>query len=153
MLFMMITYIILPCVIILQFYVRIFIFTYKSRNKSKSSSAVRSIRLAKSLFVSYMLFTVCWLPYGIVVMIDFEDKLPRSIIMFTMTLGHFNSSLNPIFYVIFNSDFRRGCVNLFGKVFCCGASFRNNTISATGNQAASSNNSLVKTQNRTLHNI
>ena len=152
MLFMMITYIILPCVVILQFYVRIFIFTYKSRNKAKSSSAIKSIRLAKSLFVSYMLFTVCWLPYGLVVMIDFEDKLPRSVIMFTMTLGHFNSSLNPIFYLIFNSDFRRGCVTFFSKVFCCGASFRNNKISDSGNQA-SLNNSLVKTQNRTLYKI
>ena len=152
MYFTIISYITLPCVIIFLIYLRIFIFTYKSRNTSISSSASKSIRLAKSLFASFMLFAICWMPYGLVVMIDFQDKLPRSVIMFTMTLGHFNSSLNPIFYLIFNSDFRRGCVNFFSKVFCCGASFRNNKISASENQA-SLNNSLVKTQNRTLYKI
>ena len=119
MYFTIISYITLPCVIIFLIYLRIFIFTYKSRNTSISSSASKSIRLAKSLFASFMLFAICWMPYGLVVMIDFQDKLPRSFIMFTMTLGHLNSSFNPIFYVVYNSAFRRGCVNLLKKILCC----------------------------------
>ena len=117
--FTMISYIILPCVIIFLFYMKIFIFTYKSRNNSMSSSVSKSIRLAESLFASFMLFAICWMPYGLVVLIDFQDKLPRSVMMFSMALGHLNSSLNPIFYFVFNSAFRRGFVNLLKKFMCC----------------------------------
>ena len=131
-------------------YLKIFIFTYKSRNKSKSSSATKSIRLAKGLFASFMLFTVCWMPYGLIVMIDFQDKLPRSVIMFTMTLGHYNSSLNPFLYAMFNSAFRRGCINLFKKLGCGSiCTFGINRVNTTERQSAS--NSTTKNQNRTMN--
>lgn len=109
----------IPCVSIFFCYMRIFLFSYKSKNKANSlSSDVQSIRLAQCLFTSFMLFTVCWLPYGIIVMVDYDDKLPRSAVMFTMTFAHLNSSLNPILYAIFNSSFRRGYVNLFNRICC-----------------------------------
>ena len=84
---------------------------------------------------------------GIVGLIDFQDRFPRSVIMYTMTLGHFNSSLNPIIYFVFNSAFRSGCLNLFNKVFCCRS--RINRISTIGNLSTA--NSLVRIPTRSLY--
>lgn len=117
--FFVISSIVIPCGAIFFCYMKVFIFSYKSKNKLKSSTSdTQSIRLAQGLFASFMLFTICWLPYGLIVIFDFEDKLPRSAVMFSMTFAHLNSALNPILYAIFNSSFRSGYVILFNKICC-----------------------------------
>jgi hypothetical protein len=60
----------------------------------------KSLKLAKGLFTSFMLFTICWLPYGLVVMIDFGDHFPASVHAYTMAIAHYNSSMNPILYAV-----------------------------------------------------
>lgn len=114
-LFFPLSSIVAPSIAILFFYMSIFIYSYKSRIKVSRSLSVKiqsserkSLRLAQGLFASFMLFVVCWLPYGLVVMTDYADRLPRSAIMFTMAVAHLNSSLNFILYALFNSSFRRG---------------------------------------------
>ena len=108
--------IIFPCAAIFYFYFQIFFFAWKSKGKTKQMNLGQSVRIAKGLFASFMMFALCWVPYGFIVMTDFEDKLPRSAIMFTMTIAHLNSALNPILYWIFNTNFRRGYINLFRKI-------------------------------------
>lgn len=108
-----------PCAAIFYFYFRIFYFTIKSKGKSKSSNTRQSLRITKGLFSYFMLFSLCWVPFGFIVLIDYEDKFPRSALMYTMTLAHFNSALNPILYAIFNTSLRQGYVHLFKKMFCC----------------------------------
>jgi hypothetical protein len=68
----------------------------------------KSLRIAKGLFASFMLFTLCWLPYGVVVISDYHDKFPKAVHMFTMLLAHLNSALNPVLYGCYNPAFRRG---------------------------------------------
>lgn len=115
--FLIILSIIVPCIVIFFFYVRIFYFSFKSGYKSNGSNTKKSLRLAKVLFASFMLYTICWMPYGLVVLINFDDQYSRTAIMYLMALGHLNSSLNPIIYFYFNSAFRHGCLNLFNKIF------------------------------------
>ena len=118
--------IVIPCLAILFCYIQIFLYSYRSKKKMNTNGSHatslhnhhNSLRLAKGLFAAFMLFTICWLPYGLVVMIDFEDKFPRSVVMFTMAIAHLNSSLNPVLYGIFNSAFRRGYNILFRRLFC-----------------------------------
>jgi hypothetical protein len=150
-LFLIIFSIIIPCIAIFLFYVRIFYYSYKSGHRSNSSSANKSVRLAKGLFASFMLYSLCWMPYGLFVLINFYDKFPRSVMMYTMTLGHLNSSLNPIIYFIFNSAFRHGSANLFNKVFCFApfCRFTSNRISSTGIHSPA--NSNAKTQIRSWY--
>ncbi len=56
----------IPCCGIAYCYVRIFWYSYRSKKKAvytKSSIAnrnIRAIRIAKSLFVSFFLFAICW---------------------------------------------------------------------------------------------
>ena len=110
--------IVVPCIAILFCYVKIFIHSSRSKTRSHSTNQNHSLRLAQGLFVSFMLFTVCWLPYGIIVMTDYSDRLPRTAVMFTMTFAHLNSSLNPILYGIYNPAFRAGYMVLFRKLSC-----------------------------------
>ena len=127
----------LPCGAIFLCYMKIFIFAYKSKNKSKSSSLDQSIRLAKGLFGSFMLYVICMIPMGVTFLIDFFfNNLPMSTIMYSQMLSHLNSSLNPILYAVYNSSFRHGSLNLFNKICCCVALFcktRNNNVTPTGN--------------------
>jgi hypothetical protein len=55
-----------PCLITLMCYVRIYVYVIKSKSSAHSSSTNRSrtdkksIRIAKSLFSSFVLFLICW---------------------------------------------------------------------------------------------
>jgi hypothetical protein len=60
----------------------------------------RSLKLAKGLFASFLLLTLCWLPYGLVVMVDFADTWPNSVITYTMDIAHLNSAMNPVLYAL-----------------------------------------------------
>ena len=153
--YLIIVNVVIPCMAIFICYSRIFVFTQKSKNRSNSSSVNRSIHLAKTFFVSFMVYNICWMPFGLVVLIDFDGKLPRSVVLYTVALAIINSSLNPIIYAIFNSNFRSACLNLFKKICCCASFFKreNNKVSPSGNQlsSASNGNNLVKIQTRALY--
>lgn len=106
-----------PCAAILVFYFLIFLFSFKSKARTKSATLSNSLRIAKGLFASFMLFFVCWMPYALIVLTDYSDKLPRQAVMFTMSIAHLNSSLNLILYAIFNPAFKRGYRVLFRRIF------------------------------------
>jgi len=63
-------------------------------------------------------------------MCDYQDQLNRNFIMFTMTIAHLNSAMNPILYGIFNTTFKKGYI-AFIKIIFCRKSFRNDS-SKTG---------------------
>jgi hypothetical protein len=57
--------IIIPCFIILYFYLSIFIYAVRSHSRAISQrngndNLIYSLRVAKGLFVSYLLFVFCW---------------------------------------------------------------------------------------------
>ena len=142
----------IPCMGIFFCYSRIYFFTQKSKNRSNSSRLNISIHLAKTFFVSFIVYTICWMPFGIVLLINFDGKLPRSAVAYTVLLAIINSSLNPIIYAIFNSNFRNSCANLFKKICCF--KLRNNKVSVTLNHLstiANTANNLVQIQSRPLN--
>lgn len=132
--------IVVPCICIAACYIRIFTFANQAKSKvspnqteskPKSSDFRKSLRIAKGLFASFMLFTLCWLPYGAVVMFDFADKLPRTAHMYTMLVAHLNSALNPMLYAMFNPAYQRGYKNLLHILFLRGSSNSKHFISKT----------------------
>ena len=62
--------IVMPCVLIMICYLRIFLFAYRSNSKveavnkkdhkNNTKDLHKSLRIAKGLFASFLLFTVCW---------------------------------------------------------------------------------------------
>jgi hypothetical protein len=108
--------IVVPCICTFFFYLRIYLYANKARiavNSNVNNELRSSLGVAKSLFSSFMLFTLCWLPYGVIVMVDFNDTFPRAAVEYSMTIAHLNSSLNPLLYAFFNPSFRKGCLKLF----------------------------------------
>nr|QVK45858.1 G protein-coupled receptor [Proales similis] len=107
--FMPITAIFIPCALIGFCYFRIFWFlrkkNYFSQQANMSRREARSIAVARSLFISFALFVVCWLPYGIVIITGFSDSHPFYLHIIAALLEHLNSSANPIFYMLFNPAF------------------------------------------------
>ena len=67
-LFFPITSIVIPCGIVAVCYFKIFRFVIKSKNRvaangGKKTDLSQSIKIAKGLFGSFALFTLCWLVY------------------------------------------------------------------------------------------
>jgi hypothetical protein len=101
--------IVIPCICILFCYIRIFLYANSSKSKIsavntngvlKQRDFKRSLKIAKGLFASFMLFTICWLPYGLIVMTDHGDNYPPAVHAYSMAFAHLNSSLNPILYAV-----------------------------------------------------
>ena len=85
-----------------------------SKNLRESSTL---IKITKGLFASCLMFIICALPYGLVLLIDVNNKLPRTAYMFPGLMLHLNSSLNPILYALTNSQIREGYYNLLFFLF------------------------------------
>ena len=83
---------------------------------SKKIISKKAIKIAKSLFASFALFTVCWIPYGIVIVSDFKDRYPMIVHAWTTFMAHINSTLNPVFYMLLNPAFRLGFRKLNAKI-------------------------------------
>ena len=119
-----ITMILVPCFFVTFFYLQIFSKTFQSRLRASSYNYFKkkkldtSIKISKGLFASFILVVITVLPYGILIMIDFEDKLPRSFHLYTMLFARINSSLNPILYGITNPLFRYGYKNFLRVITC-----------------------------------
>lgn len=121
-LFFPLSSIVIPCILIAICYIRIFVYSNKIKSKvlssehnskKKSNDFRKSLRIAKGLFASFMLFAACWMPYGLVVMTDYQDRYHRTVHMYTMSIAHLNSALNPILYAVFNPAFQKGYKNFF----------------------------------------
>nr|QVK45859.1 G protein-coupled receptor [Proales similis] len=107
------TAIFIPCAAIGICYARIFVFARRktagsTATKSKDMSVrrmKRSLAIAKSLFASFALFTVCWVPYGLVIAFGYQDHFPMSVHATVTFMAHINSTMNAVFYMALNPAF------------------------------------------------
>lgn len=116
----------LPLFMISTCYVKIFMHVRDSKRKiAAMSKAVagsklmkernESIQLARSLFIIFVVFFVCWTPYALVVSLDPTDKYAATVHLYTMLFAHANSSLNSIVYGVTNKTFR----SAYYSILCC----------------------------------
>ncbi|XP_013419181.1 melatonin receptor type 1B-like [Lingula anatina] len=95
--------------------------THASTDIHGTSNFLKSIKLVRSLIVVYLVFAVCWIPYGVVVTLDFEDQMPFHLHMTVNVLAHTHASVNCAIFFITNRPFRNRCQVLFQKL---GAQFK-----------------------------
>ena len=59
------------------------------------------------------------MPYGVVIVIGFDDRLSMSIHAFVTLMAHINSALNPVLYCtinpVFKNNLRAICLAAIGK--------------------------------------
>lgn len=72
------------------------------------------IKLAKTLFIVFVVFLFCWGPYAVLVLCDPYDHGPKILYVVVIELGHINSSMNSILYAATNKRFRDGYRQFLG---------------------------------------
>ena len=78
-------------------------------NNMKRSTMMRERKASITLGIIMSAFTICWLPFFILALLEPLIKYDPgpAIKSFTLWLGYSNSMLNPVIYVTFHQDFRR----------------------------------------------
>ena len=87
-------------------------FTGSSASSGDANINSSKRRVVKMLITVTVAFAVCWFPlHTIHYYIYFEAEtfrcMPHFLLLLSFWLGHANSALNPVLYVIFNNTFRR----------------------------------------------
>lgn len=82
----------------------------------------QTMKFSKGLFVSFSIYAVALIPFGLIRVIDIEDELPRYFHLYPWLFYRLCSSINPIIYPLFHSSFLYGYRNVlnlitFGKKF------------------------------------
>lgn len=87
----------------------------KSRSSTKREDNER--RLVVTLFSAVCLFTICWVPYALIILINHDAaaffKRTAAWLAFT------NSAMNSILYGVLNRNFRKGYIRLWSRIFSC----------------------------------
>jgi hypothetical protein len=58
---------------------------------------------------------MCWAPYGLLILLDYGDQMPREVYMYTTQLGHSYSAMNMVLYYFFNPSFKKQYILLARK--------------------------------------
>lgn len=120
--------VVLPLIVISVCYARIFLFVRQAKKRiaqSGDQSDLKqkkerqdSIKLARTLFIIFVVFTICWTPYAFMVVLDVNDTFAMELHAFSILLAHTNSSINCVLYGVFNNNFRKGYKDLLMCVSC-----------------------------------
>jgi len=115
--------VILPCILLNYFYIRIFISTVQVRiraqrhNRLEQKKARNNYTFSIGLFASLFLFTSTFIPYSIMLLVDYEDKFHRVFHAYGLVLMRINSCLNPVLYYFTNTMFKKGFKNFYFLLF------------------------------------
>ncbi|XP_070557381.1 melatonin receptor type 1B-A-like [Ptychodera flava] len=115
-------------------------------NRSGASGNVRlsnrQIQLLKMIVFIFAVFSVCWLTYGMVVMIDFEDSLSQTTHVIVWIIAHSSSTLDPVIYCMTNKQFRDN----FKSIFKCFPKRRTNVSLRPSSGSNFSRSNAVKVE-------
>uniref|UniRef100_A0A8C3SNB6 Adenosine A2b receptor n=1 Tax=Chelydra serpentina TaxID=8475 RepID=A0A8C3SNB6_CHESE len=121
--------VLLPLVIMLGIYIKIFVVACKQLRKmelmGKSRTTLqKEVNAAKSLAIIVGLFAFCWLPLHILNCIsyfhqDFAHNKPDWVMYVAIILSHANSVINPIIYAYKIRDFRCTFRKILAKYVLC----------------------------------
>ncbi|XP_064608144.1 melatonin receptor type 1B-like [Liolophura sinensis] len=120
--------IITPLVIIAICYLRIYLFVRGSTRKIRDTQeqhmnlpkkGKNDLKFVRTLFIIFLIFSVCWMPYVIVVLYDKHDRLSSDVHTYVVLLAHINSSMNSVLYGITNRHFRMAYKRLLCIDKCC----------------------------------
>ncbi|KFP78106.1 PREDICTED: adenosine receptor A2b [Acanthisitta chloris] len=120
--------VLLPLVIMLGIYIKIFMVACKQLHQmelmgNSRTTLQKEVHAAKSLAIIVGLFAFCWLPLHILNCItQFHEELSKSkpewVMYMAIILSHANSVINPIIYAYRIRDFRYTFRKIISKILC-----------------------------------
>ncbi|XP_063428055.1 melatonin receptor type 1B-A-like [Mytilus trossulus] len=100
----------IPVIIVGFSYLGIFLSVHKSRQNIKHSSSMRktsySSGLARTLFIIYAVFTTCWIPYALIIVLDRYNTFPHEVHIYITVWAHLHPSFNWLVYYFTNTKFQ-----------------------------------------------
>ncbi|XP_077863871.1 LOW QUALITY PROTEIN: melanopsin-B-like [Saccoglossus kowalevskii] len=78
-----------------------------TRNTRHAKLSKQQKRLLKMIFAIFAVFILCWVPYGIVVLIDFQDRLSQTVHIIVWVIAHASAALDPVIYAVTNKRFQQ----------------------------------------------
>ncbi|XP_070557380.1 melatonin receptor type 1B-B-like [Ptychodera flava] len=73
----------------------------------------RQMQLLKMTFAIFTVFLLCWLPYGVVVLVDFEDRLSQTVHVVVWVIAHASTAVDSIIYGVTSKQFRDSYFDVF----------------------------------------
>ncbi|KAK4812183.1 hypothetical protein QYF61_009075 [Mycteria americana] len=120
--------VLLPLVIMLGIYIKIFMVACKQLHQielmgNSRTTLQKEVHAAKSLAIIVGLFAFCWLPLHILNCIthfheEFSKSKPEWVMYMAIILSHANSVINPIIYAYRIRDFRYTFRKIISKILC-----------------------------------
>ena len=130
----------LPCLVMISIYVQLYVYARRQMASIKrmqvptlnhspdhhphkvgtSQSKISDHKAAITLGIIMGVFLFCWTPFFTINIIGAFCPSCIPVMVFTIFtwLGYFNSTLNPVIYSIFNSEFRHAFKRVLGYVPC-----------------------------------
>ncbi|CAG2253014.1 unnamed protein product [Mytilus edulis] len=107
-----------PLIVVGMSYLRLFYYVRNKRKQIVSRENVpnidnRSLRLAKTIFIAYAIFSTCWMPFATLLVADSDDTFPHEVHLFITVFAHLHPSINWLIYYNTNGNFKAG----FHKIF------------------------------------
>jgi hypothetical protein len=113
--------VVLPFALIFFCYIRIFIYTFKAKRRAITYKKIQEhkidLKFSIGLFSSILLFVFTYIPFSIILMIDYKDTLPAAYHLYGLVLMRINSCLNPLLYGLTNTLFKKGFKNIYFLLF------------------------------------
>ncbi|KAK2149430.1 hypothetical protein LSH36_453g02028 [Paralvinella palmiformis] len=115
-----------PLSVIVFFYSMIFrhINAAKKRltanSKGDGTSLYAAMKQAKMMFIIFVCFSSCWMPYSLLLLLDRYDSYPVWAHLSCSMIAHMHASINFIIYGVSNKKIRAGYVRfIYRNLVCC----------------------------------
>ncbi|XP_046363508.2 melatonin receptor type 1B-B-like [Haliotis rufescens] len=96
----------------------------------KSTDRTPDFKLAKTLFIIYIVFSVCWIPYALLIVLDSRDTFQHELHVFIVVFAHLHPSINWLVYYATNRKFHSAFIEILGLNKCVSVQ-RQATLSTT----------------------
>ena len=95
----------------------------KKKPSTEKRNTKNEIRLAKTLFIIFIVFCLCWTPYACLCLFDYNDRVHRDAYSYAILFAHTSSTLNSILYAVTNKSFRQGYKMFIDRIVNCDCSW------------------------------
>ncbi|XP_071083595.1 melatonin receptor type 1B-B-like [Haliotis cracherodii] len=87
-------------------------------SNDKSTDRAPDFKLAKTLFIIYIVFSVCWIPYALLIVLDSRDTFQHELHVFIVVFAHLHPSINWLVYYVTNRKFHKAFIEILGLNKC-----------------------------------
>lgn len=90
------------------------IMNHDGGNQSNQSGGNKSLALAKTIFIVYAIFSLCWIPFAVLWVADVNNTISMEVHLVITVFAHMHPSINWLVYYKTNRHFKIGCQKMFG---------------------------------------